>query len=170
MEPVQLLSSPADSTTDRRSRKPVLEDIFGPLTEPGIQIRVRGSLKLAKIRRGRRDWYILPIDNHESDGYHSDNEPKGVLVKLDFIPSEIEEAEFPKTTFFYMPWYTYSYAQHTRFMLLELQNAQHKEFRRVGIFRPIQDDLEHDFLRDQLDQHLLPGYDDVTGKYTVFIV
>ncbi|KAI2466948.1 heterokaryon incompatibility protein-domain-containing protein [Annulohypoxylon bovei var. microspora] len=172
VEPVQLLSSSAGSTADRYSRKPVTGDIFGPLTEPGIQIQVRGNLKSARMLRSQGRWLVVPLGNLESDG-HTYEESKGVLASLDFVLSEIEEAKFQRLTFFYVPWCTFSNGHLTNFMLLELQNAQEREFRRIGFFTPGgfgAHELTETFLRNQPDQCTLPGYDDITGRSTVFIV
>ncbi|KAI0908877.1 heterokaryon incompatibility protein-domain-containing protein [Ustulina deusta] len=136
VEPVEaLLPSSEVSTAYRPSPSLVLEDIFGPLTKPCVQIRVKGNLKSAKLLRSQRKWLVVPMENGDSDGEEIEKFP-GVQAQLDFIPSETDEEEFQRRQFFYMPWYTYDSSSLTCFMLLDLQRAQTREFCRIGVCRP----------------------------------
>jgi hypothetical protein len=173
VEPVRiLLPSSEVSTADRLGPSPVLEDVFGPLTEPCVQIRVTGNLKSAKLLRSQRQWLVVPVNNNGSDREEIENFP-GVQAQLDFVPSETEEEDFERRAIFYMPWYTYSNGSLTYFMLLELQHAQKREFRRLGFCKPVAfraHELTEVLLRDHPGHHLLPGYDEINGSHTVFIV
>ncbi|KAI1810749.1 heterokaryon incompatibility protein-domain-containing protein [Poronia punctata] len=137
------------------------EDLFGPLTEPCVRIRVKGDLKSAKlVRSSRGQWLVV---REASD--------KGSRAWLDFVPSE--EDEFSRKTFFYMLWYTHDFGNGHCFMLFDKVDDDTAEFRRMGIFRPAgfgAREIAEWFLREQPDKHLLPGYDASTGHHTIYII
>ncbi|KAI0407856.1 heterokaryon incompatibility protein-domain-containing protein [Xylaria palmicola] len=166
VEPVEV------STAEETIPGPVLEDIFGPLTEPCVRIRVKGDLKSAWLRHNAQQWFVRPMDEADGDKEEVQNF-QGVRAQLDFVPSETEEEDLQRRMFFYMPWYTYSNGSATCFMLLDLKDRRTREFRRVGVCKTV-GFRAHEFtevlLRAQPSHHLLPGFDEITRIHTVYIL
>ncbi len=173
-----------------RSDKPLdpqpsnIENIFGPVSGPTIEIRVTGFMRRMRLRLGpeRREmrWFIRRwmMDDSTSDSDAAE-------ASLDFETTWSDRTAIETETFYYICWDKYRLPPPGNdffgdLMLLHLDDADMGRFRRFGTSLLWSAKEEHQKMDGVMDRYLEPeedadtlpcgSYDAESGMHTVFLV
>jgi hypothetical protein len=111
----------------------VFDDVFGPVTAGVIELKVKGQLRLIRLRR--KDRYSWEFCAPKADEGKRKTEMPGWYpvheVDLDFDVEEGRVLEVEQTQFYCLVWAREAYE--LDLMLLELVDELHSRFSRIGI-------------------------------------
>lgn len=160
--------------------EPVIEDIFGPIASPLVEVKAVGRLKRIQLRRfGQGVCGIKATSIGSSVRPHGDG-----WAYLDYQVPEADEAALMKNEMFFMPWSDSNDGtwDETEGLLLELVDAEMGRFRRVGVHcfrrwyvgRDQVTELDPDevYIATQDGEDALPcsKFDAINREHTIFIV
>lgn len=114
---------------------PEAEDIFGPITERSIHLKVQGTLKVMRLLldQEKQDWRVCIPASTKLCGVSSENLGWRKVAKayLDFDLDVSNRSLIEKSCYYYMPWKWGPSFFHC--LLLELVSEDLGRFRRLGI-------------------------------------
>ena len=180
VQPVHMPSASNPTTGPTQRDQPFQQDVFGPISEPTVQIKVTGQLKSMSMFTYDGSWYLLPSG---SSSHSPPPPPPNDIVStvendafeayLDHAVENAQVASFQAKTLYYMPWVVYETRNVVQCCLIfEAHDQNMRQFRRIGICKP-HPAYEHKsslLLRDDSHRDLLPGYDEKTKLHTIYII
>ncbi|KAK0713392.1 heterokaryon incompatibility protein-domain-containing protein [Lasiosphaeria miniovina] len=176
--------------------EPIVEDIFGPLSAPPVELKVVGRVMPARLvpvpspdDADSGDCSVLrlqPLGCDEPAAHQQDKTSAVVMVCLDRAVPRAEAAAFCQKRYYFVPWQddrpddstgtaaSLHAASVVRFrcVVLELVDAEMARFRRIGLFiktRSVSDDV---YLRCWGRERDVPswGFDEATEEHTIYVV
>lgn len=149
---------------------PITGDVFGLIHEPLLELRVVGRVLPSKlVSDDRIHLELRPL------GYPSLEFPHAAKFRTIYIDNPIASSQvdsFLARTYYYIPWRCEFHGNVLQGLILELEDEAMARYRRIGLLLSGIRDPDHFYLESWAHDSEVPcwGYDERTGKHTIYIV